>query len=81
MKRSTQKKYLDINSYLEFKDISNDKWFFSKEMDKFLEEHDLPTNKDIKEQNLHIYIGNSIPVSIYNKDELEWHIGTEVFKM
>ena len=72
MKRTTMTKYLSIDAYLEYQKILNE----SEEpnvqnLDNFFNAHWLPTTRDMKEQNLRVYIGQDIAVNIYNVDEMK----------
>ncbi len=70
-KRPTQNKYLSIKNYLEYLRIKEEKWFFSDEMKQFLIDNDLPTPKDLSENNLRVYIDEDVAIHIYNMNEIK----------
>lgn len=71
MKRPTQTKYLSVEDYLIFKKIEKENWFFSDEMNKFLREHDLPMTNELSENNLRVYMSDSVEIKIYNMNEIK----------
>ena len=70
-KRSTQTKYLSVKDYLIYKEILKNNWFFSDEMNLFLKEHDLPMTNELSENNLRVYVSDSVEIKIYNMNEIK----------
>ena len=70
-KRPTQTKYLPVSEYLVYKEIIKDHWFFSDEMNSFLKAHDLPTTNELSENNLRVYVNDSVEIKIYNMNEIK----------
>ncbi len=70
-KRPTQAKYLSVDDYLVYKKIEKENWFFSDEMNKFLQKHDLPMTNELSKYNLRVYMENSVQIHIYNMNEIK----------
>ena len=65
-------KYLSINDYLEYQKILNESEEPNVEkLDEFFSIHWLPTSKELREQNLRMYIGQDVSVNIYNINEIK----------
>jgi len=64
-------KYLDIKSYLEFKELNEKAEGDWDKLDQFFKAHDLPTTEDIVNKNLRMYIWSSIHVEIYDMNQIK----------
>ena len=64
-------KYLDIKSYLEFKKLDEKAGGNWEKLNDFFKAHDLPTTDDLRDKNLRMYIWSSVPVEIYDMNQIK----------
>ena len=72
MKWNCMTKYISIEAYLEYQKIVNENEEPDmKKLDEFFVTHWLPSLREIKEQNLRVYLNNDVAVNIYNVEEMK----------